>query len=509
MDPVSYDDIRYDQVRARGSHNSYLRDKDIPDQMVYWRLRHVELDLHNTIYNRGSRGDWFVYHENVDSQRYSTVVKFTDGLKVLAGFHAAVPQHEVVTVALDLKSNLDADHQPAVLDALIDQYLPGLVYKASEFAGTHDHLQDAAAGGWPLLKDLRGKFVFICTTGDLDDPGSHLNQYIAGGAKARTCFVAPQISDAGRLVDSRYVDAVFFNMDISVSPDIGPRVLAAGYVSRGFGGNSQADFQKGIDGHNHLIGTDQVNSLKYTWSNTSTPRGWPFEGNGIEVDPLTTEPGTEVGLAVTSGDLYGRSDSCAFLEYADTAPATDAVYTYAVAVPGSNVSDRNAKAGLMVRASLDPDAANFAILRVAEKDVPRAQVRRRRGESTSEYKLDTFPTTGNGIMGNSWIHVRLSLSNGGTTVEGRVSYDGQVWVSLRVETFDAPLAYIGLVGSSHNTGVGIEYRFIPIRGFTGNAGVQRIGDGVAAASGPAESDDGGPRRPPEGPDGSAGGGVEA
>ncbi len=38
---------RYNQVQQRGSHNSYQRTEGLYDQMIYWRLRSIELDIHN------------------------------------------------------------------------------------------------------------------------------------------------------------------------------------------------------------------------------------------------------------------------------------------------------------------------------------------------------------------------------------------------------------------------------------------------------------------------------
>lgn len=38
---TSSDSVRYNQVRARASHNSYQRTEDILDQMVFWHLRSI------------------------------------------------------------------------------------------------------------------------------------------------------------------------------------------------------------------------------------------------------------------------------------------------------------------------------------------------------------------------------------------------------------------------------------------------------------------------------------
>ena len=47
MSDTPYSALRYNQVRQKASHNSYQRSEGLADQIVYWRLRGVELDIHN------------------------------------------------------------------------------------------------------------------------------------------------------------------------------------------------------------------------------------------------------------------------------------------------------------------------------------------------------------------------------------------------------------------------------------------------------------------------------
>lgn len=147
-------------------------------------------------------------------------------------------------------------------------------------------------------------------------------------------------------------------------------------------------------------------------------------------------------------------------------------YTWAVSVPSSHTADKNGKAGLMARAGTGKGAANFAVLRVADNNQPRVQVRTRAGESTHEYKLDTERTPVPGLVGESWMWLRLVLTNGGKTAEGFTSYDGVYWKSLRKETFAQALTLQGIVASSHNTGRASRYYFVPIEG------VDRFENGV-------------------------------
>jgi hypothetical protein len=455
--PVNYADLLYNQVRAKASHNSYQRKEGLSDQFAYWRIRSLELDLHNSNNAGGWPAlpyDWYVYHSSSDSQ--SSVRTFSEALQLLAGFHAAVPEHEVCTIALDLKDSFDASHTPAGLDALINAALPGCVYTPAQFLGDHSDLQQSAHQ-WPRLEDLRGKFVFIMTTGNLDSPDSHLNQYVDNGrtANIRTGFVAPEISSSSQITAKNY--AVWFNMKIANSPDLGPQVLRAGFMSRGYGGNSQSDWNKGITGQNHLVGTDKVNSLVDPWARTDNSLGWPFQGIELEVDPNTREAGTVIGMVVSSGDIWGKADSCAFCVYAN---ASDGSWTWGVSVPASHTPNDYGKAGLMARASADPAAANFCVLRTAEEHPMRVQVRASQAASTQSWGLQA--PSGNGVDIEGWMYLRLTLSNAGRSAEAAGSFDGVNWTSIHRQDFDQPLTLVGLVGSSHDTDSSIRYLWFPV-----------------------------------------------
>lgn len=458
MSSVPYAEVYYNQVRAKASHNSYQRTEGLSDQFAYWRLRSLELDLHNGNDASGwpkLDGDWYVYHSSPFDVG-STVRTFEDALQVLAGFHAAVPDHEVCTIALDIKDNFDPTHTPEQLDALINAALPGAVYTPADLLGTHSNLQQSA-GQWPRLADLRGKFVFILTTGNLDSPTSHLNQYVQNGATAniRTGFVAPNISTVAQITAFNY--AVWFNLTMSAVGSLGPKIFAQGFMSRAYGANSSSDWQKAVTGKAHLIGTDKVNAEHDTWARTDNTHGWPFQGIEFVVDPNTVEPGTIDGLRVKSGDFWGKADSGAMLPFA--AGVVDRTHTWGVSVPASHVPDDWGKSGLMVRASAAADAANFALLRAAEGHPMRVQVRASTGGSTSAWDLN--PGT-SGVNAATWMYLRLVVSNGGRTVEGLGSTDGVNWVSVHRQDFTESMTLQGLAGSSHDTGKSIRYLYFPV-----------------------------------------------
>jgi hypothetical protein len=295
------------------------------------------------------------------------------------------------------------------------------------------------------------------TTGNLDSPDSHLNQYVDNGrtANIRTGFVAPEISKSSQITEKNY--AVWFNMKIANSPTLGPLVRSAGFMSRGYGGNSESDWNKGIVGQNHLVGTDKVNSLVDPWARTDNSQGWPFQGIDLDVDPATSEAGTVIGMEVSSGDIWDKADSCGLCVYAS---GSDGIWTWGVSVPASHTPNDYGKAGLMARASTDPAAANFCILRTAEKHPMRVQARASQGANTQSWELQ--PPTNNGVDIEGWMYLRLQLSNGGRSAEAWGSFDGINWSSIHRQDFNQPLTLVGIVGSSHDTDASIRYLWFPV-----------------------------------------------
>lgn len=458
MNTTPYDAIAYNQVRAKASHNSYQRSEGLSDQFAYWRIRSLELDLHNSN-NNGNwpalPNNWYVYHSSADSQ--STVRTLSVALELLAGFHAAVPDHEVCTVAMDIKDSFDATHTPEQLDSLINAALPGCVYSPSLLLGLNVNLQQCA-NNWPLLKDMRGKFVFILTTGNIDSSDSHLNQYVENGrtANIRTCFIAPEINRTDQIHAHDY--AVWFNMKIGDASLLGPQVLMAGFMSRAYGANGQKDWNIGIESQAHLIGTDKVNSLEDSWASTSNSHGWPFQGIQIAVDPTLVEAGTVIGMDVSSGDIWGNADSCALSPFTTT--GGDNTYSFGVSVPGSHAPNSWGKAGLMARTSNADNAANICIVRAAQNNAMRVQVRSKNGDSTKSWDLQSPSDVG--VATDTWMYLKLVISGQGHTAQAFGSFDGVVWTEIHSQNFDAPLSLQGIVGSSHDTKKSIRYLYFPV-----------------------------------------------
>ena len=77
---MSYSDLRYNEVRQTSSHNSFQRSEGIYDQVVYWRIRSLEIDLHlGKPFRDALKKDWYVYHvAGIDPDTTVDLDEFTD-----------------------------------------------------------------------------------------------------------------------------------------------------------------------------------------------------------------------------------------------------------------------------------------------------------------------------------------------------------------------------------------------------------------------------------------------
>ncbi len=447
---------QYNQVRQKGSHNSYQRSEGYPDQALYWRIRSLEIDIHNSNNMLGwpaLNSDWYVYHAALDSD--SSVNTLSDALDVLKAFHQAVPEHEVITVWLDLKDSFQqsTNQTPESLDVLLASKLGrSNIWGPPDLIGDAANLQAAVdTYSWPTLESLRGKFIFACTTGNLNSPDSHLNQYVNNGltANQRLAFVAPEITRSSDITAHDY--AVIFNLDSSHS-SLGQDVLDAGFISRAYGLDSQSKWCAAWNSAVHHLTTNKVNAYTDGWARTDLPEtGYPFTGIDVTLDRHLTEPGDLYAIKVDSGDVWGKDDSC-FFQCDDQTAAPDRNMDAFVGNPESHVNGW-IKAGLMARQSLSPSAGYVAILRTGRHGI-RMQFRNRDGNSTDA--IDAQINDGvNGrpvVSANTPIWLRLSITDQGRVVNGSYSIDGSHWHYVGQCEQQAPAVFQGWVASSHADG---------------------------------------------------------
>jgi hypothetical protein len=168
---------KYNEVWRMATHNSYWIGRDnvteiqasgtqerLIDQLLFENVRGLEIDVHK---DNTHPKDWTVYHTNKQSN--STCSPLGECLKILKLFHHVLPEHEVVTVVLELKEitefNFDANHTPRDLDALLLRVMgPELIYTPRDFLARCPPgamlTECAKTAGWPTIDALRGKFIF-------------------------------------------------------------------------------------------------------------------------------------------------------------------------------------------------------------------------------------------------------------------------------------------------------------------------------------------------------------
>jgi hypothetical protein len=446
----------YDGVQVKSSHNSYERDEPLFDQLAYHRLRGLELDIHNgKRFQSDPTNDFYVYHVDAPGFDSTSCRKLSDCVKALAAFHAAQPEHEVVTVFVDVKDDFENGHRPDDLDAVLSGVGRANVFAPKDLLARcpgATTLLDATRGSCthPSLAELRGKFVFALTGGNSCSPTQKLEVYVQGGAAARLGFVAPEITQECPL--SEYGDkkkhVVFLNFESAMYTTAGDAAKQR-YLTRVYNLNDEASFTKAKTVGAHFLGTNKVNVEVDPWASTAEKNGYPFRC--LAGCPGLREKTDLFGIEAKSGDLAGTSDSFVFAY--ETVSAQAVTWTTALSVASSHV-ERGAKACLMARASNQPNAAFFAVCRPSDNDTVRV-LRRDATAAAVTTVTQTYPTDGK-YSDESTFFARLTVTPGtpGPRVKGEGSIDGVTWVVLDERTFPAPLPLEGVaVASKADTAV--------------------------------------------------------
>jgi hypothetical protein len=457
-------DVPYDQAIQASSHNSFERFEPLLDQLVYGRIRSLELDIHDRKEGvDAAPGEWFVFHEDIPLNRYSSCRTLADCLRLVMAFHEAVPQHEVVTLWLDLKSDFAGGHDVADLDAAVSAALgrDNIVTPADLIARCPGatSVRDAVTNGcaFPTLAQLRGRFIVAMTGGTLCDPKDRVAVYGGVAPRERVAFVAPGITGSCPIdAYDAHSDTVMLNLVFEQHDKI-PDVRARGLVSRAYRGlvslNNEDDFLTARQlGTNH-IAMDMLNVERDPWATTYSSTGFPFEC--ARCAPPAIEVGSALLLRGTTGDVGGSADSM-YVEYAEQ--TGDAKLDALVSVPSSHV-EPDAKACIVARESTAPDAVSVSLCRRFDQGAPVLVVRSARGAASSLVTADAV----DGFSAETAAFLRLAIQ--GSTVVASVSIDGVSWTELSRVSVAVPLTVRG-VGVASRTTEAVRAVFANLRGVT-------------------------------------------
>jgi len=466
-------ELRYNEVQQKSVHNTFQRSEGTADQFLYWRVRSMEVDVHHKdpLGNSIPGGDWSVHHDWYDP--ISTVSRLSQFLQTIRGLQRLNPKHEVITLFIDIKDPFPisptARHGAKALDALLRHELgPSRIYTPGRFVrrarGATSLREAVEKRGWPTLRQLRGKVIVVLTGSP-----TQLEHYATSteAALGRTAFVSCPVDAASHVPGNG--DQIFFNINGEKNMALVGRAHQAGFVTRAYYVNSKQLWNGAAAASCHHLATDKVNESVDQWASTRNGHGFPFSKINGRLAKDAAEVGPAIGIWSRTDDLWGERDSF-FFHYRRCTPSTiDATYDYAISGPNSHV-EQFVKGSLMARASLDDDAAYFAVVRVGQKHGLRVQYRRRAGGPTivMARSIGSSGYFGHDVDQDTIVHVRLRLSNGGTTATAWGSYDRSRWTKLGSVDFtghtgDKPLLFHGLGVSSHDQPGGAKFLFVPGR----------------------------------------------
>lgn len=188
------DGLRINHIQAMGTHNSYhVASGDAVVELDYTHrplvdqldsgARQFELDI-----NFKQPSDPIgVYHLELLDQG-TTCALLTDCLQALRGWSDAHPDHHVLYLMLEFKTNYNAVLGPALMASLEQEILS--VWPRERIVAPDDVQGDAAslseglaARGWPTLDASRGKLLIV-----LHDDGYWRDKYVAGGLAGHLLF---------------------------------------------------------------------------------------------------------------------------------------------------------------------------------------------------------------------------------------------------------------------------------------------------------------------------------
>jgi hypothetical protein len=169
-----------------------------------------------------------------------------------------------------------------------------------------------------------------------------------------------------------------------------------------------------------------------------------FRGHPAYVGSFVEAPAGTYTMAATGEDIWSTDDEFHFA-YKELSGAAAII----AKVESLENTDPWAKAGVMIRDTLESDSANAAVLITPENGV-RFQYRSSAGANTSRYFAE-------GITAPQW--VKLERTTGGL-VRAYYSADGTTWTPFNlVQVRMSMPVYIGLAVTSHNVDATCEAKF--------------------------------------------------
>jgi len=305
---------KLNNVYRKAGHNTFQH--NLPLSITLFFTRVLELDAHLPFPPTFSPNDWKVAHTNNvsvvnnDNNCGSGNQNFSVCLDDLVNWHNTYPNHDPITVFIDVYAWVPA-HTPAIFDALLIQKFGfNNIYKPKDLIGNSfgDMRIAAQQNNWPSMGDLTGKFIFVLT-----GKGAIISEYITARSTDAIAFSAAKVTDNNDVNDlTRSTpdigwwavnDIVFYNMqqfrkDIFAPGNTGDADFNTGYTTSNLGYINRT-YGIGFwgqpgnyddDEYTHALNFNMNNIAVYNIGYTFNPTNGMPE-NGIQWMPDVTYPG--------------------------------------------------------------------------------------------------------------------------------------------------------------------------------------------------------------------------
>jgi hypothetical protein len=317
------DSPRYDEVWQIATHNSYWVNEGVSgdaaasgigerlaDQILFDHVRTLEIDVHP---DEDTPRAFDVYHTTSGNSLCDTLAGCLASLRTIA---RVLPEHEVITVVVELKAlwdgNFDAEHTIEDLDAIFEAELGSALYRPRDFMercpGASTLAECALRYGWPETHELRGR-VIATILGNWDVFGGQATRdwidyatladirtrsafpmasswkldYEAIPSAERTAFTAEQLDRAWR-------QSIFLQVQELADPYIAPTIARRAVIRVDGAFDAAAQLER-IERGMQLLQTD------YPWiQHDDRGPSQPFRAMDAAFGPLI-EPGTRLALA--------------------------------------------------------------------------------------------------------------------------------------------------------------------------------------------------------------------
>jgi hypothetical protein len=485
--------LRYNEIQQRFIHNAFSaplsqKDEQLLDQLIYHRIRAIELDLMPKGVPCGSAGpppgepDWFIYHDcSTIAYDMTTVQTLSEALRLLRAFHDAQPQHEVVTIDLELGSNKDLKgirsewdpYTPEQLDDLIRRHLGEALFTPESLLTWGGEKTDATGSlhrvvstrGWPTTDEIRGKFIFIGHGGEKGDLEKYFD--LASGLSTvhkRVLFLL----DESDWKDPQFIADPFswkiFHSEASPAEIAHLRRNLPGHILRSTETDDPARVREFQAAGAHFLFTNSMDADEHPFIRFHNGNLYPFAasvpkpngtfpvGDEALVHPSVDnkiEPGSIFVVGDKSGgDMDDHSDDFTFAH--NTGSGLPETWTVEIASASNRRFHPHGKGFLMARASLASDAPYFAVGRTADRFGLRIQYRTAPGGDTGFAELSVADQRD--IENRHFVKLEITPHNGGTRCGGFGSIDGRSWrqIGPEIDLEGVKLSEVGLAVSSNS-----------------------------------------------------------